>query len=95
MRWARWKPPTCANPDRDRAKSAGYAFPEGKFGTLPASNGVSRLTRIVGTRWARSRVMANSGLMLGPEYLAGMDTSPVASAKAVRIEAHELREQPP
>jgi enoyl-CoA hydratase/carnithine racemase len=41
------------------AKSAGYAFPEGKFGILPASNGVSRLTRICGPHWARWLVMAN------------------------------------
>jgi enoyl-CoA hydratase/carnithine racemase len=41
------------------AKSASYAFPEGKFGVLPASNGVSRLTRIVGTHWTRYLVMAN------------------------------------
>jgi enoyl-CoA hydratase/carnithine racemase len=41
------------------AKGASYAFPEGKFGVLPASNGVSRLTRFVGTHWARLLVMAN------------------------------------
>lgn len=41
------------------AKSASYAFPEGRFGVLPASNGVSRLTRIVGTHWARYLIMAN------------------------------------
>ena len=41
------------------AESARYAFPEGKFGVLPASNGVSRLTRIVGPHWARLLVMAN------------------------------------
>lgn len=41
------------------AKSARYAFPEGKFGVIPASNGVSRLTRIVGTHWARYLIMAN------------------------------------
>jgi enoyl-CoA hydratase/carnithine racemase len=41
------------------AKSASFAFPEGKFGTLPASNGVSRLTRICGTHWARYLIMAN------------------------------------
>jgi enoyl-CoA hydratase/carnithine racemase len=41
------------------AKSAAYSFPEGKFGILPASNGVSRLTRLVGTGWARYMVMAN------------------------------------
>lgn len=41
------------------ATSAGYAFPEAKFGALPATNGVSRLTRVVGTHWARYLVMAN------------------------------------
>jgi enoyl-CoA hydratase/carnithine racemase len=41
------------------AKSASYSFPEGKQGVLPASNGVSRLTRLVGTGWARYMVMAN------------------------------------
>ncbi|MET0240893.1 MAG: enoyl-CoA hydratase/isomerase family protein [Sphingobium sp.] len=41
------------------AKSAGYAFPEGLFGTLPASNGVSRLTRLCGPHWARWLIMAN------------------------------------
>jgi enoyl-CoA hydratase len=41
------------------AKSARYSFPEGLFGVLPASNGVSRLTRIVGTHWARYLIMAN------------------------------------
>jgi enoyl-CoA hydratase/carnithine racemase len=41
------------------AESAKYSFPESKFGSLPASNGVSRLTRIVGTHWARYLVMGN------------------------------------
>lgn len=41
------------------AKSASYAFPEGKMGVLPASNGVSRLARIIGTHWTRYLVMAN------------------------------------
>ncbi len=41
------------------ANSAGYAFPEGKMGLLPASNGVSRLARIIGTHWSRYLVMAN------------------------------------
>jgi enoyl-CoA hydratase len=41
------------------ATSARYSFPEGKFGVLPASNGVSRLVRIVGTHWARYLVMGN------------------------------------
>lgn len=41
------------------ARSAGYAFPEGLFGVLPASGGVSRLTRICGPHWARWLIMAN------------------------------------
>jgi enoyl-CoA hydratase/carnithine racemase len=39
--------------------NAAYAFPEGKFGSLPASNGVSRLTRYCGAHWARWMIMAN------------------------------------
>jgi enoyl-CoA hydratase len=41
------------------AASAKYAFPEGKFGVLPATNGVSTLTRVVGAHWARYLIMAN------------------------------------
>lgn len=41
------------------AKSAAYAFPEGLFGVLPASSGVSRLTRFCGPHWARWLIMAN------------------------------------
>ena len=41
------------------AKSAHYSFPESHMGVLPASNGVSRLTRICGTHWARLIIMAN------------------------------------
>ena len=41
------------------AKSAAFAFPEGLFGVLPASNGVSRLTRSCGPHWARWLIMGN------------------------------------
>lgn len=41
------------------AKSASFSFPEGLFGVLPASNGVSRLTRICGPHWARWLIMGN------------------------------------
>ncbi|MCJ8159685.1 enoyl-CoA hydratase/isomerase family protein [Sphingomonas sp. LaA6.9] len=41
------------------AKSAAFSFPEGLFGVLPASNGVSRLTRICGPHWARWLIMGN------------------------------------
>jgi enoyl-CoA hydratase len=39
--------------------SAEFSFPEGLFGVLPASNGVSRLTRLCGPHWARWLIMAN------------------------------------
>jgi enoyl-CoA hydratase/carnithine racemase len=41
------------------AKAASFAFPEGLFGVLPASNGVSRLTRLCGPHWARWLIMGN------------------------------------
>lgn len=41
------------------SESASYSFPESSFGCLPASGGVSRLTRIVGVHWARYLIMAN------------------------------------
>ena len=41
------------------AKSAGYLFPEAKLGAIPASGGVSRLTRLVGPHWAKWMIMAN------------------------------------
>jgi enoyl-CoA hydratase/carnithine racemase len=54
------------------AKSAGYAFPEGKFGVLPASNGVSRLTRICGTHWARYLIMANMAVDADRALIMGL-----------------------
>ena len=41
------------------AGGAAFSFPEGLFGVLPASNGVSRLTRICGPHWARWLIMGN------------------------------------
>jgi enoyl-CoA hydratase len=40
------------------AVSASYGLPEIEIGALPASGGVSRLTRIAGPHWARWLVMA-------------------------------------
>ena len=54
------------------SKSARYSFPEGKFGVLPASNGVSRLTRIVGTHWARYIIMANMPVPADRALLMGL-----------------------
>ena len=54
------------------AASASYAFPEALFGVLPATNGVSRLTRIVGPHWARLMVMANTPLDAQEARIAGL-----------------------
>lgn len=57
---------------RFAAKSAGYAFPEGLFAVLPASNGVSRLTRICGPHWARWLIMANKPAPADMAYTMGL-----------------------
>ena len=54
------------------AKSASYAFPEGKMGVLPASNGVSRLSRIIGTHWSRYLIMANLPVNADRALLMGL-----------------------
>ena len=54
------------------AKSASYAFPEGKFGVLPASNGVSRLARIIGTHWTRYLIMANLAASADKALIMGL-----------------------
>jgi len=54
------------------AKSASYAFPEGKMGVLPASNGVSRLTRLIGPHWARYLIMANKPADADRAYVMGL-----------------------
>jgi enoyl-CoA hydratase len=54
------------------AKSASYSFPESKQGVLPASNGVSRLTRLVGTGWARYMIMANKPVDADRAFVMGL-----------------------
>ncbi|MEO6717129.1 MAG: enoyl-CoA hydratase/isomerase family protein [Novosphingobium sp.] len=54
------------------AASASYAFPEAKFGVLPATNGVSRLVRIIGPHWARYMIMANIPLEAEEARIAGL-----------------------
>lgn len=54
------------------AKSAGYAFPEGLFGVLPASNGVSRLSRMCGPHWARWLIMANKPASADMAFTMGL-----------------------
>jgi enoyl-CoA hydratase len=57
---------------RIAAASASYAFPEAKFGVLPATNGVSRLVRIVGPHWARLLIMANMPIDAQEARIAGL-----------------------
>ena len=54
------------------AKSASYAFPEGLFGVLPASGGVSRLTRLCGPHWARWLIMANKAAPADMAFTMGL-----------------------
>jgi enoyl-CoA hydratase len=54
------------------AKSAGYAFPEGLFGVLPASGGVSRLSRMCGPHWARWLIMANKPASADMAFTMGL-----------------------
>jgi len=51
---------------------ASYALPEGKFGALPGTNGVSRLTRLIGPAWARYMVMASMPLDAQKALIAGL-----------------------
>lgn len=54
------------------AASASYAFPEAKFGIVPATNGVSRLVRLIGPHWARLMLMANVPLDAQEALIAGL-----------------------
>ena len=40
------------------SEAAQYSFPEAKIGCIPASNGVSRMTRLVGQHWAKWLILA-------------------------------------
>jgi enoyl-CoA hydratase len=53
-------------------ESAAYAFPEGLFGVVPASNGVSRLTRYCGPHWARWLIMANKPVTSAMAFNMGL-----------------------
>lgn len=54
------------------AASASYAFPEAKFGVMPATNGVSRLVRLIGPHWARLMITANTPLDAQEARIAGL-----------------------
>lgn len=54
------------------SRSAAFSFPEGLFGVLPASNGVSRLTRICGPHWARWLIMGNQNVDADRALIMGL-----------------------
>ncbi len=70
------------------SKSAGYAFPEGLFGVLPASSGVSRLTRLCGPHWARWLIMGNKSVDADRALIMGLvhDVYPDESFEAEVME---------
>ena len=70
------------------SKSAGYAFPEGLFGVLPASSGVSRLTRLCGPHWARWLIMGNKSVDADRALMMGLvhDVYPDESFEAEIME---------
>jgi enoyl-CoA hydratase/carnithine racemase len=80
------------------AKSARYSFPEAKLGAIPASNGVSRLTRLVGPHWAKWSILANKmidadrALMIGLVHEVWPDEE---FDQKVMAFCRELAEQPP
>lgn len=54
------------------SEKARYSFPEGLFGVLPASSGLSRLTRICGPHWARWLIMGNKDADAQMAFVMGL-----------------------
>jgi enoyl-CoA hydratase/carnithine racemase len=53
-------------------KSAHYSFPEAKLGCIPASGGLSRFTRLVGTHWARWLILADMAVSADQALTMGL-----------------------
>ncbi|HEY3696905.1 enoyl-CoA hydratase/isomerase family protein [Phenylobacterium sp.] len=80
------------------AKSARYLFPEAKLGAIPASNGVSRFTRLVGPHWAKWSILANQAIDADRALMIGLvhDVYPdEAFDEKVMAFCRDLAEQPP
>lgn len=54
------------------AQSARYSFPENKLGSIPASNGVSRLTHLCGPNWAKYMILAARPIDAQRALMAGL-----------------------
>jgi enoyl-CoA hydratase len=57
---------------RFASESATFALPEVKWGLVPSSGGTSRLTRLVGTGWARWLTMAGQTVTAADARLMGL-----------------------
>jgi enoyl-CoA hydratase len=80
------------------AASASYAFPEAKLGMIPASGGVSRLSRLTGPHWARWMILANKPVSAERALVMGLvhDIYPDAEfEESVRDFCRHLAVQPP
>lgn len=80
------------------AASATYGFPEANFGMIPASGGVSRLTRLVGPHWARWLVMANKPVDANRALIMGLvhEVYPDATFEAEVMDfCRHIAKQPP
>jgi enoyl-CoA hydratase len=80
------------------ARSAHYSLPEAKLGSIPASGGVSRLTRLVGPQWSKWMIMgeqkieADRALAIGLVQAVYADESFEAEVMAF---CNTLAAQPP
>jgi enoyl-CoA hydratase len=80
------------------ASSATYAFPEASFGSLPATGGVSRLTRLVGAHWTRWMITANQPIDAARALAIGLVHAVYPDAEfASQVSAfcEHLAKQPP
>jgi enoyl-CoA hydratase len=80
------------------AASASYAFPEATLGMIPASGGVSRLSRLTGPHWARWMILANKPVSAERALVMGLvhDIYPDAEFEEnVRDFCRHLAAQPP
>lgn len=80
------------------ADNARYVLPEAKLGAIPASNGVSRLTRLVGPHWAKWVIMANQAIDAQRALMIGLvhDVYPDAEFdERVMSFCRDLAAQPP
>jgi enoyl-CoA hydratase/carnithine racemase len=80
------------------ARSAHYAFPEAKLGSIPAAGGMSRFTKLVGPQWAKWILMANQRISAERALAIGLVQDMYEDAEfeeRVTRFCTDLAEQPP